>query len=270
MSIDYQNMYELAIKKGNTQLLRRLLLHPDVNPAGNDQDGFKYACTYGLLDIVRILLADPRIDPSAENQDALRIACASGYTEVVLLLLADPRVDPSVEEQNAIESACSRGNTEVVLLLLADPRVDPSVHDNLALHMALLSLRTEVVRLLLADPRVNPRITPQKAHVLRTSLTIDIEKLMKHYQRKEEQLIISVDHLLEKELLKETAKGLVKLQTVERHEVLNPNVVNVMSTFSGQRNHRNTITNSLYKLKGNYYGPSRAQRKKTRKNRSSK
>jgi len=106
--------------------------------------------------------------------------------------------------------------------------------------------------------------------VLRTNLTIDFEKLMKQYRHKEEQLIVSVDHLLEKELLKETAKGLAKLQTLEKHEEMNPNVVNVMSTFSGQRNHRNTITNSLYKLKGNYYGPSRAQRKKTRKNRLSK
>ena len=270
MPIDYQNMYELAINQGNTQLLRRLLLHPDVNPAANEQDGFKYACTYNRIDIVRILLADPRIDPSAENQDALRIACASGYTELVLLLLADPRVDPSVEEQDAIESACSRDNTEVVRLLLADPRVDPSVHSNRALHRALISLHTEVVRLLLADPRVNPRITPQKAHMLRTNLTIDFSKIIKQYRYKEEQLIVSVDHLLEKELLRETAKGLVRLQTFEKHEEMNPNVINAMSTFAGPRNRWNTITNSLYKTKGNYFGPTRAHRKRTRKNRSAK
>ena len=268
MPIDYQTMFANAITQGNTQLLRRLLLHPDVDPTANEQDGFKYACTYNRIDIVRILLADPRIDPSAENQDALRIACASGYTELVRLLLADPRVDPSVEEQNAIESACTKiDNEEIVLLLLADPRVDPSVHDNRALHRASIGLYTEVVRVLLADPRVNPRITPQKAHVLRTNLTIDFEKLVKQYRHKEEQLITTVDHLLEKEVLRETAKGLVSLQTLERHEEMNPNVVNVMSTFSGQRNHRNTITNSLYKLKGNYYGPTR---KSTRKNKSSK
>ena len=266
MPIDYQNIFEIAINQGNAQLIRRLLLHPDVNPAANEQDGFKYACTYNKIDIVRILLADPRIDPSADNQDALRIACASGYTELVRILLADPRVDPSVEEQNAIESACSIDNTEVVRLLLADPRVDPSVHDNLALHRALISLHTEVVRLLLADPRVNPRITPQKAHILRTNLTIDFYYLTKQYRHKEWQLITTVDHLLEKEVLRETAKGLVKLQTLEKHKEMNPNVVNVMSTFAGNRNHRNTITNSLYKTKGNYFGPARATRKRTRKN----
>ena len=270
MPVDYQNMFELAINNGNTQLIRRLLLHPDVDPAANDQDGFKYACTYGKIDIVRILLADPRIDPSADDQDAVRIASASGYTEIVRLLLADPRVDPSVEEQNAIESACSRDNAEIVRLLLADPRVDPSVNHNRALRRAMVSLHTEVVRLLLADPRVNPRITPQKAHVLRTNLTIDFDKLVKQYRHNESQLIISVDHLLEKELLRETAKGLVKLQTLERHEEMNPNVVNTMSTFAGPRNHRNTITRSLYKLKGNYFGPTRENRKRTRKNTSSK
>jgi hypothetical protein len=270
MPIDYQTMYESAIFQGNTQLFRRLLSHPDVDPTRNDQDGFKYACTYNIIDIVRIFLADPRIDPSANNQDALRIACASGYTELVRILLQDPRVDPSVEEQNAIESACNkRDNDEIVRLLLADPRVDPSVHDNRALHRALLGLYTEVVRLLLADPRVNPRITPQKAHVLRTNLTIDFDAIVKQYRHDDLQLITTVDHLLEKELLRETAKGLVRLQTFEKHEEMNPNVINTMSTFSGQRNRRNTITQSLYKAKGNYFGPTRAQRK-TRKNRSAK
>ena len=56
MPINYQTMYELAIKKGNTQLLRRLLLHPEVNPARDEQSGFKYACTYNQIDIVRILV----------------------------------------------------------------------------------------------------------------------------------------------------------------------------------------------------------------------
>jgi hypothetical protein len=261
-------MYELAITQGNTQLLRRLLLHPGVNPARDEQSGLNHACTYGKIDIVRILLADPRIDPSANNQHALRIACANGHAEIVLLLLADTRVDPSAEEQNAIQSACTRGNVEIVRLLLADPRVDPSVDENRTLHRASLGLYTEVVRLLLADPRVNPSITPQKAHVLRTNLTIDFDAIVKQYRFDDLQLIISVDHLLEKEVLRETAKGLVKLQTLEKHEDMNPNVVNVMSTFSGQRNHRNTITQSLYKAKGNYFGPARPQRKKTRKNRS--
>jgi hypothetical protein len=266
MPIDYQNMYWRAITQGNTQLLRRLLLHPDVNPARNEQDGFKYACTNNKIDIVRIFLADPRIDPSADNQTALRIACANGHTELVRILLTDPRVDPSVEEQDAIKSVCLRDNAELVLLLLADPRVDPSVDDNIALHRALTGFYTEVVRVLLADPRVNPRITEQKAHVLRTNLTIDFDTLVKQYRYKESQLIISVDHLLEKEVLKEKAKGLVKLQTLERHEDMYPNLINTMSTFSGQRNRRNTITQSLYKTKGNYFGPTRAQRKRTRKN----
>jgi hypothetical protein len=175
-------------------------------------------------------------------------------------------VDPSVEEQNAIESACSKDNAELVVLLLADPRVDPSVHENLALHRALTGFYTEVVRLLLADPRVNPRITEQKAHVLRTNLTIDFDAIVKQYRYDESQLMLSVDHLLEKELLKEKAKGLVQLQTLEKHEDMNPNVINTMSMFSGNRNRRNTITQSLYKTKGNYFGPSRATRKRTRKN----
>lgn len=271
MATNTQNIFEKAIYDENTQLIRRLLLNPDIDPAANNQYGFTYAYTYGKTDVVRILLADPRIDPSVNNQEALRSACTRGNTEIVRLLLAHPRVDPSADEQDAIRSAIKNGHTEIVRLLLADPRVDPYVDDeDLTMEIACNGLHYEVVRLLLEDPRINPRINEKKAYILRTNQTIDFPKMIYQHKNDFQQLLVSVDHALEKELLKTTAKGLVKLQTFEKHEEMNPNVINTMTTFAGPRNHRNTITNSLYKLKGNYYGPTRDNKKRTQKNKSSK
>jgi hypothetical protein len=270
MSITPQRMFEQAIDTGNIQQLRRLLEHPEVDPVANHQNDFIYACLHGKTEIVRIFLADPRVDPSANEQDALRSACSRGHTEIVRLLLADPRVDPSVSEQASIESACFNGYTEIARLLLADPRVDPSIKRNQILQIASRRGYTEIVRLLLADPRVNPRITPQKAHILRTNITIDFAGIIQQYKTDSAQLLISLDHALEKELLKKTAKNLVGVQSLEAHNTIIPNIANTVATFSGNRNRKNTITRSLYKAKGNYFGPAKAHRKRTRKNTLSK
>ena len=268
-SVD-EDLLSETIYNHDIEIARLLLADPRVDPSAQEQAALRSACLRGYTEIVRVLLADPRVDPSAEEQNALQSACSNDQTEVVRILLADPRVDPSVNEQYAIRTACNNGYTELVRLLLADPRVDPSYDDNEALGNAIFYKNIEIARLLLADPRVNPRITPQKAHELRTNLTIDFATILPQYKYDLPQLFVSVDHALEKEILKKTAKRLLPLQTFEKHEDMNPNVVNVMSTFSGNRNRRNTITQSLYKAKGNYFGPARAQRKRTRKNRSSK
>ena len=255
-----------AIYDHYIEIVRLLLADPRVDPSVQEQAALRAACLRGYAEIVRVLLADPRVDPSAEEQDALQSACNNDQTEVVRILLADPRVDPSANEQYAIRTACSNGYTELVRLLLADPRVDPSIDDNDSLSDAIIYKNIEIARLLLADPRVNPRITPQKANELRTNLTIDFVTIFQQYKNDLPQLFVSVDHALEKEMLKKTAKRLLPLQTFEKHDEMNPNVVNTISRFSGNRNHKNTITRSLYKAKGNYFGPVRSQRKKTRKN----
>lgn len=123
----------------------------------------------------------------------------------------------------------------------------------------------EVIILLLSDPRVNPKITPEKANLLRTSLTINLDEIIQQYEDDLPQFILSVDHALEKELTKQTARNLKNIQVLEQHNKMYPNIANTMGTFSGSRNRRNTITNSLYRMKGNYFGPKLAHRKKTRK-----
>ena len=113
------------------------------------------------------------------------------------------------------------------------------------------------MKLLLADPRVNPEITAQKAHILRTSKTLDLDTIVRKWTPNVPQILSSVNHALEKEAMRHTAKNLVRIQTLEKHNKMIPNIANTISTFVGPSNRRKTITNRLSNLKGNYYGPKR-------------
>ena len=253
-----------AILEGHTEVAKLLLHDPRVDPSADNQDAIRQASKYGLLEIVKLLLADPRVDPSAENQEAIRWASAWGKNEVVKLLLADTRVDPSAENQEAIREACGRGHTEVVKLLLSDPRVDPSAEDQEAIRFAIENGNTTVLKLLLADPRVNPEITAQTAQILRTSKTLDLDTIVREWAPNLPQILSSVNLALEKEVVRHTAKNLVRIQTLEKHTKMIPNIANTISLFAGTSNRRKTITNRLSNLKGNYYGPKRPRRKTSR------
>jgi ankyrin repeat protein len=299
----FQDMFNEAVEEDNIPLIRRLLDRPDVDPSVNDQYALGSACKHGNTELVRLLLADPRVDPRVNPfQDGntvfieapLTDACENGHTEVVRLLLADSRIDPSEDEQVALRSACAKGQTEIVRILLTDPRVVPDHPDALdsvcekgyteilriilaypseelsedALQVACENGHTEILRLLLEDPRFNPNITEEKANILRTNVTINFDAIVNQYRHDLPQLLVSVNHALEKEILRKSAKDLTRIQALEQHIQMNPNISNTISAFSGPRNHRNTITRSLYKVKGNYFGPTRAPKKRTRKNRS--
>jgi hypothetical protein len=81
---------------------------------------------------------------------------------------------------------------------------------------------------------------------------------------KRSQILSSVNHALEKEAIRLTAKNLVRIQTLEKHNKMIPNIANTISTFAGPSNRRKTITNRLSNLKGNYYGPTLPKRKTSR------
>ena len=251
-----------AVRKGNAEQVREFLYNHNVDPSSDNQDALQLASVLGQTEIVRILLEDPRVDPSVDHQWAVINAVRKGNVDIVRLFLADPRVDPSVDDSVMLYNAVHSNNIEIVKILLADPRVDPSLHGQEALTVACYQYYTPIVRLLLADPRVNPRITPEKALILQT---IDVQELLHTYGTNIPQFLISVDNALEKESLRQTAKGLVRLQTLEAHNKIFPNIANRIGTFYGNRNRRKTISNSLENIKGNYYGPKREGRK-SRKN----
>ena len=96
-----------------------------------------------------------------------------------------------------------------------------------------------------------------QAHILRTSKTLDLDTIVRKWTPNVPQILSSVNHALEKEAMRHTAKNLVRIQTLEKHNKMIPNIANTISTFVGPSNRRKTITNRLSNLKGNYYGPKR-------------
>jgi hypothetical protein len=133
--------------------VRRLLIHPRVNPGDEQNKALQVACERGHIDVVNLLLSDSRVNPSDKENLAIQCASKKGHVEIVKLLLADSRVDPSDKNNEAIRFASQKGK-EIVKLLLQDKRVDPSADDQMLLLRCLRLENVEMVRLLLTDPRI--------------------------------------------------------------------------------------------------------------------
>jgi len=254
-----------AVRVGNIDVVRVLLLDPRVDPSLFTQYVLRWACQKGHVDIVHILLRNPRVDPTVHEQEPIRNACYVGNTDLVRLLLQDPRVDPSVMDQEALRVACRDNRVEVVLLLLQDPRVDPSAHEQAAFRSAILSSDSgAILRMLLQHPKVNPTITPEKASILQTMPSRTLE----HLRRKSihpydwNQLIVSVDHWLDKTLIQKKARNLQSLRRSERYGLGNlPNNVrtHIGKIVAGKVGPN--LQSQIDQLKGNYYGPRRQTRR---------
>ena len=210
-----------------------------------------------------------------------RTAIETRNIQLLRRLQASPlwsRIHPEMElpdGQTPLQLVTRRaepGDSELLRLLLTHPRFDPSVEGNAALVQVIGREASEIVRLLLADPRVNPSITPQKADILRNgigfhlegqwlSIGFDFDAIYKQWRHDIPQLIVSVNHALDKEEIRLQAKNLTKLQVLEPHASMLPDITNTVATGFGLRKNKGTVANRLTKLKGNYYGPTRKNRR---------
>ena len=206
---------------------------------------FRQAMETRNIQLLRRLQASPfwsRIHPEVSlpsGQTPLQLLtqrAEPGDSEFLQVLLTHPRVDPSVEEDDALRNIIQVGGPESV----------------------------EMARILLADRRVNPGMTPQKVDILRNSLFFDFDKVWQRWGPYFLQIRVSLHHALDKELIRLQAKNLTKLQVLESHASMLPNITNTVATYSGLRKNYGTVANRLNKLKGNYFGPKRETRKQRR------
>ena len=265
-----QEEFKNACKNGDIKSVQRLLTNPKLDPANGAkgsywyQEPFKLACSYGHTEVVRLLLQDPRIDPTNVQIEFL---VPKGYTEIVHLLLLDGRANPArLGYQTTLEIACSYGQPEIVRLLLQDPRVNPYIARATAIGEALRKSgngQIEAVKIMLADPRVNPQITPEKAKILATIPVSELRDALYLYQNRFEQLLLTLDHLLEKKLIKKAARNLKTLKATSKNNFGNlPENIRLKmgSIISGKVGPN--LQSQINQLKANYYGPTR---QKTRK-----
>ena len=133
----------------------------------NNEEAFRWSCSYGRLEIVKLLLSlsdDRRIDVHAKNENAFWYACRNGHLKVVELLLnldGDRRINVHAKDDYAFKWACDNGHLEVVKLLLnldGDRRINVHVDNEYAFRYACGRGHLKVVEFLLSlsdDRRIN-------------------------------------------------------------------------------------------------------------------
>jgi serine/threonine-protein phosphatase 6 regulatory ankyrin repeat subunit B len=123
-----------ACLSGHTDVMRRLLAHPDINVnKGDVRDNgatppLFIACMQGRLEAARLLLQhhDIRVNVGcAHIGTPLCIACINRHADVVRLLLAHPDTQVNMGRRMGapLDWACENGYTDLVRLLLAHPDI---------------------------------------------------------------------------------------------------------------------------------------------------
>lgn len=257
-----------ACTKGDLDTVQRLLAHPKVDPAGGEkgtfwyQEPIKFASRNGHTDVVRVLLQDPRVDPTNVPLEPI---AGRGHTGVLQLLLQDGRADPSKHDMMTLQVACFDGHPDIVQLLLQDPRVNPFRIREVLIGETIRRGQMEVVKRLLADPRVNPRITNQTAKILETIPVRELEPVVARYPYEFEQLLTSVEHLIDKKRIRLAARNILSLKRTGKGTIGNlPNDIqkHVGSLLSGKVGPN--LQSQINQLNVNRYGP-KTQRTRTRK-----
>ena len=159
---------KLAAKNGETEVVKRLLANPLVDPSIDNHFALRFAGN-GPTELVRLLLNHPsyqNLDRDAK-QDLLREAVEGSYESVVNVLL-DPaqnyNLDASVDDNIFIVWAARNGKIGIVRRLLQERNVDPGARANGPLLDAVRGKHVEVVRELLRH--YGDRVDPSAHHQL--------------------------------------------------------------------------------------------------------
>ena len=154
-----------AIKADRLDIIKKLLLIPEVVRISNYNAILNSAIESGHHDIVKFLLDNTPVDPSVNGNQAFIEASGMIHykgesldpqMQIIDILLNDPRVDPAAQNNAAFISAVNFSDHLIVERLLEDDRIDPSDQDNEAVVSSALAGNYNTLKLLLSDPRVDP------------------------------------------------------------------------------------------------------------------
>jgi ankyrin repeat protein len=150
-----------AARIGAKQVVKRLLLHPQVKPEAIQNLAIQLASQNGHTAVVALLLEDKRVDPTVDDNFSLAKAVEYNHADTVKVLLDDGRVSQNngIKVGNSqiisvIEYASERGFIDVIIYLLQKPIFIANGGD--ALTKACRNGFLEICRLLLASPQVDP------------------------------------------------------------------------------------------------------------------
>jgi hypothetical protein len=109
-----------ACECGEIEMVKQMLLLPEVDPTSDDNRGFILACQNNHLAVVQLLLTDNRIDAKADNCFAFKYSCQEGKLEMVKVLL--PLMDAK-SRQSGAKLARKKGFETIASLV--DPQLEP-------------------------------------------------------------------------------------------------------------------------------------------------
>jgi hypothetical protein len=121
--LDYQYIFQLAVRQRDLPVLQAVLQHREVDPNQAGNQFLMEAVFNRHADMLRAFLADPRVRPIPNGVNVIYGAVSVRDVEAVRLLLQDGRFDPSAEDNRALATAERMGLDEIVQMLRADPRV---------------------------------------------------------------------------------------------------------------------------------------------------
>ena len=124
----------LCAAYGSDELMKWALENGCTNANTNTNEPIQQACRRGELEMVKLLLTHPEVDPADttrdgkkykndEHQYCIRQAAKEGHADVVELLMKDKRVDPSYRTNWALAQAVANHHIDVCKLLVRDQRV---------------------------------------------------------------------------------------------------------------------------------------------------
>jgi ankyrin repeat protein len=106
-----------------TDAVVQILLDDGRLDPADKNELLRWAAENGLTELVKRLLKDPQVNPAGHNNRVIGWAAQNGHDEIVALLLEDTRVNPVDPKNNALLLATEKGHTKVIQMLEKDFRV---------------------------------------------------------------------------------------------------------------------------------------------------
>mmetsp|Transcript_25180 Transcript_25180/g.42156 ORF Transcript_25180/g.42156 Transcript_25180/m.42156 type:complete len:345 (+) Transcript_25180:368-1402(+) len=157
----------IAASKGDFQMVKMLVTHPDIDVNIAMQDGatpLYIAACRGDVDVVRQLMTHPEVDVNAATQmgfTPVYFAAQEGHWEVVEQLMEHPLLDvnkPMPDGATPLYIAAQEGHWEAVRELLEHPHIDVNTAEECGatpLYIAAQEGHFQVVKHLLIDPSLD-------------------------------------------------------------------------------------------------------------------
>eukprot|EP01117_Protostelium_nocturnum_P020497 TRINITY_DN9246_c0_g1_i1.p1 TRINITY_DN9246_c0_g1~~TRINITY_DN9246_c0_g1_i1.p1 ORF type:complete len:239 (-),score=78.73 TRINITY_DN9246_c0_g1_i1:481-1197(-) len=109
-----------SIKRGNYSIVLKCLEEKTMDPSLFNHSALMYAASKGYTELVKKILQHPNSNPNARDGEAMRLACKGGHINTVMILISDGRTFGHLE---GLRLAWRNKHIDIVELLLKSGKV---------------------------------------------------------------------------------------------------------------------------------------------------